>query len=280
MSERARLEKILENRHPLTNLANIDPVFQSLTLGESGLAGQVDIFPATAAKGRLRLLCVDQSGDTIVTVQPAAFAAARTVTIPDPGANASFVLTQGAQTIVGVKTFTGRSDLAGSDNSVLAATGITTGTGTLAKSSVVRNGTLIKTTFLIDLTGLRSTGADDVIGVDGTSLDCHWGRITAAVNGTIAWGQVTCIETPAGGDPDVDAYASTDATGSESDDITALAGTGILLNNGDWTGAVATPKAMTAIPAANEYLYLGAGAATDADYTAGQFLIELWGYDA
>ena len=105
MSERGRVEKIIENRHPLTNLASIDPVFQSLTLGESGLAGQLDVFPSTAARGRLRLTCADQTGDTIVTVTTAAFAAARTVTIPDPGANASFVLTQGAKTMTGVTTF-------------------------------------------------------------------------------------------------------------------------------------------------------------------------------
>lgn len=119
MSLRRRVEKILENRRVLQILANIDPIFQSLTLGESGLAGQLDVFPATAARGRLRMTCADQTGDTIVTVTTAAFAAARTITIPDPGANASFMLTQASQTVAGITTFstaveTGTTGITGS----------------------------------------------------------------------------------------------------------------------------------------------------------------------
>ena len=36
----------------------------------------------------------------------------------------------------------------------------------------------------------------------------------------------------------------------------------------------------TAVPAADEFLYLTLGATTDADYTAGKLLIELMGYEA
>ncbi len=177
--------------------------------------------------------------------------------------------------VTGASTLTGLTSLDG--NQMTAGTGITTGTDTVCVSSCVTTAGLIKTTVYLDLDGLRSTGADDVIGVDGTSLDCHLGQITSARSGTIVHGSITCIETPAGGDPDVDLYASTDSTGSESDDITALAGTGILLNHGDWTGVIATPILLTAFPAVNEYLYVGAGAATDVEYTAGIFLIELYG---
>jgi hypothetical protein len=46
----------------------------------------------------------------------------------------------------------------------------------------------------------------------------------------------------------------------------------------DWT--IDMSRSITAVPAANEYLYLVQGDAvgTDADYTAGKFLIELYGY--
>ena len=57
-------------------------------------------------------------------------------------------------------------------------TGITTGTGTIYRSSVQRVGGIITTRILIDLTGLRSTGSGDIIGVNGTSLVCHIGQIT------------------------------------------------------------------------------------------------------
>ena len=82
---------------PTVNATNIDA-------GASGAAGTVDIFPTTALKGKLTLSCADQTGDTAVTVTTAAMAAARTLTIPDPGAAASFVMTEGAQTLNGVKT--------------------------------------------------------------------------------------------------------------------------------------------------------------------------------
>jgi len=77
----------------------------NLDAGASGTAGTVDIFPTTAAKGKLQITCADQTGDTTVTLTTAAMGGARTITIPDPGAAASIVMTEGAQTIAGVKTF-------------------------------------------------------------------------------------------------------------------------------------------------------------------------------
>jgi len=153
-------------------------------------------------------------------------------------------------------------------------TGISTGTGTLCKYNVSRIGSLYRTTIVIDLTGLRSTAADDIIGVDGTALYCHIGQITAAVNGTIFAGSITCLEAPAGGDPDIDLYSATEGTGTEDDAISGLTETQ-LINAGDH--AANAFKSLTAYPAADEYLYLVAGDTTDADYTAGILVIELFG---
>lgn len=77
----------------------------NLKAGASGTAGTVDVFPATGSKGKLEISCTDQTGDTVVSVVVGAMAAARTLTVPDPGAAASFVMSEGAQTINGVKTF-------------------------------------------------------------------------------------------------------------------------------------------------------------------------------
>ena len=129
-------------------------------------------------------------------------------------------------------------------------------------SFVEKNGNIIKTSIYIDLDGLRSTAADDIIGVDGTSNPCHIGQIVAGTSGTIFAGTVACLETPAGGDPDIDIYSATEGTGTEDKAISTL---------------TETFKSLTAFPAANEYLYLVAGATTDADYTAGKLLIELYG---
>ena len=166
------------------------------------------------------------------------------------------------------------------DDAVLA--GMTPGSGVLgtalaAGGNVYKNGPLFKTEIFIDLTDLKSgTTAGDIIGKAATA-NCHLGLITAAKNGTIVYGQITCLETPATGDPDVDFYGTVlEATGTQDVAISTLTNEALLLNNGDWTGAVATPIALTALPGPG-YLYAVDGGGTAAVYTAGQFLIELWG---
>ena len=154
-----------------------------------------------------------------------------------------------------------------------AGTGITAAVASYV-AGVERVGTFYKTTIVIDIAGLRSTAGGDIIGLDGTTNPCHIGQLTAAKNGTIFAGKIECLETPAGGDPDIDLYSATESTGAEDTAISTLTETQ-LLNAGDH--AVNLFKSLTAFPAANEYLYLVAGDTTDADYTAGIFVIELWG---
>ena len=158
-----------------------------------------------------------------------------------------------------------------------AGTGITGGTGTIYRSSVMRSGGIITTRILIDLTGLRSTASGDIIGVNGTSNVCHIGQITAAQNGTIIAGSMECFEAPSGGAPDINVHSATESTGVEDGAIADLTET-LLVNAGD--AALGTKVYFTALPAADEFLYLTLGATTDADYTAGKLLIELIGYEA
>ena len=160
---------------------------------------------------------------------------------------------------------------------VEAGTGITTGTGTIYKTSVQRSGGIITTRILIDLTGLRSTGSGDIIGINGTALVCHIGQITAARNGTILTGSMECFEAPAGGDPDINIHSATEGTGVEDGAIADLTET-LLVNAGDAT--LGSKVFFSAVPAADQFLYLTTGAATDADYTAGKLFIELMGYEA
>lgn len=156
-----------------------------------------------------------------------------------------------------------------------AGAGITDGTGTIYKSGVTRSGGVIVTSILMDLTGLSSATSDlDIIGI-GTSA-AHIGQITAAVNGTILGGRMTCLELPASL-TDIDLYAADEGTGKFEDGIAALAETALVTKGGAWAaGAV---NYMTGLPAADQYLYLTNGAADTADpFTAGRFLIELFGY--
>lgn len=251
----------------------------SIDLGSSGSAGTLDIFASTASKGKLTITCDDQDGNTAVGLKPAAMGQATVISIPDPGAATANVLLT-SQANDGVVVTATAAELNQIDGALLVdmtpGTGISTGTGTVCEHTVVKVGGIYHTTILVDLTGLNSgANADDIIGKADTA-NCHIGQITAAVNGTIIGGRMTCLETPAGGDDDVDLWDSTAATGTEDTDIDDLGGEHKLVDAGDATaGAV---DVLTAFPAANSYLYLTAGTGdTNDTYTAGKFLIELWG---
>lgn len=159
-----------------------------------------------------------------------------------------------------------------------AGAGITGGTGTVYETSVRKVGGIYHTTIMIDLTGLASSTTDlDIIGV-GSSV-AHIGRITAAQNGTILAVRMTCLELPAGGADDIDLYSATEGTGVFDGGVAALTETAVITAGGAWANG--TVKGATTVPAANEYLYLvGGEAGTAATYTAGKFVIELFGYDA
>lgn len=137
---------------------------------------------------------------------------------------------------------------------------------------------VIHTEIYVDLTDAKSTTTlNDIIGDTGA---CHFGQITAAVNGTVFDGRMTCLEVPAGGVTDIDLSEASVDTGAYDADVSGLANYGALLaKGGAWAAAhPGDGTALTGHPTADYYLYLSAGAAgTPGTYTAGKFLIEFWG---
>lgn len=134
------------------------------------------------------------------------------------------------------------------------------------------------TEFIFDLTNLIvSTTVDDIIGDSAGVANCHFGQITTAVHGTIFAMEITCLETPAGADADIDFYSAVEATGAENALITGLTETLLLARGAAW--AINDYRSVvTALPLANLYLYItngvGGGAGT---YTAGKFKIRFYG---
>ena len=177
----------------------------------------------------------------------------------------------------GTLSVTGRSTLTGNTIATTAGTGITTGTGTVYAASVIKTGGIFHTKILIDLTGLASSGSGDIIGKAATA-NSHIGQITAAVNGTVLGGKLTCLEAPAGGDPDINLWYADEATGAEDAAITSLTNQTQMCDSGDL--ALNSVISIPTPPAADKYIYMVTGAATDADYTAGKLLIEFFGYTA
>jgi len=177
----------------------------------------------------------------------------------------------------GTLSVTGRSTLTGNTIATTAGTGITTGTGTVYAASVIKTGGIFHTKILIDLTGLASSGSGDIIGKAATA-NSHIGQITAAVNGTVLGGKLTCLEAPAGGDPDINLWYADEATGAEDAAITSLTNQVQMCDSGDL--ALNSVISIPTPPAADKYIYMVTGAATNADYTAGKLLIEFFGYSA
>jgi len=177
----------------------------------------------------------------------------------------------------GTLDVTGRSTLTGNTVATTAGTGITTGTGTVYAASVIKTGGIFHTKILIDLTGLASSGSGDIIGKAATA-NSHIGQITAAINGTVLGGKLTCLEAPAGGDPDINLWYADEATGTEDAAITGLSNQVQMCDSGDL--ALNSVISIPTPPAADKYIYMVTGAATNADYTAGKLLIEFFGYSA
>lgn len=158
-----------------------------------------------------------------------------------------------------------------------AGAGITGGTGTIYKTGVDKVGTIFRVTIMIDLTGLASSTTDlDIIGVSTPAA--HIGKLTAAEAGTtILMLSMQCLEAPAGGVADIDLYSATEGTGVFDSLVTDLTETALITAGGAWTNGAT--KGCTTVPLSTEYLYLTGGAGgTAATYTAGKFLITIYGY--
>lgn len=134
----------------------------NLDAGASGTAGTVDVFPTTAARGKIAISAADSAGDTTTTITNASQAGARTYTIPDAGTSASFAMTEGNQTINGSKTFSSRIVSAGATASGTVATEGYLYTGTLVNTA----GATPRTLDVLVGTALFNTIADTAAGTD------------------------------------------------------------------------------------------------------------------
>jgi len=132
----------------------------------------------------------------------------------------------------------------------------------------------IITDIKVDLTGLASVAkADDVIGLS-TGGAAYIGRNVVATNGVIFKIELICVETPAGGDNDVNVVANESALLAYD----GAGGTTYGVNGGDAVAGQVVQNMVQGLTAGH-YLYLTAGTGDKAAaYTAGQFIIRLHGH--
>ena len=142
------------------------------------------------------------------------------------------------------------------------------------------------TTIYLDLgqggaTDIVSSGtAGDVIG-ENDAAAAFATQVTTAKNGVIYKAELICMETPVGGDTDINVtlHAS-----SLAEDAAGESGGHVIVNGGAQAIGRHSTGDAAAIEAAagggNDYLYLTHGGTTAGTYTAGKFLIRLFGVTA
>jgi len=164
------------------------------------------------------------------------------------------------------------------------AMGVTEGAGwagvTDVSSEITKQGKIITTHVYVDIAGLVVKATADLIIGDEAAASSHGGQFDAAESGQFISGTVTCLEAPTGGDADIDFNANDTSTLAEAAAVTGGTNVVLVAGGGAWT--LGMQKAMTALPnATSDFLFLSNGDAAGAGtYTAGQFLIELKGYEA
>jgi hypothetical protein len=138
----------------------------------------------------------------------------------------------------------------------------------------IERGGIIVTQITFDLTGLRSVAtANDVIGLQAGGA-AYIGRNVVATNGVIFKVELSCLETPAGGDNDVTVVANSSAVLAYD----GAGGTTYLSNSGDLLAGQTIQNLLPALTA-NDYYYITAGTGdTLGDYTAGMYVLTTYGH--
>ncbi len=155
-------------------------------------------------------------------------------------------------------------------------TGISAVTNAICVSGVSEIGGLTRTEILVDLTDLVCPDTiDDIIGGTGGAANSHIGQITTALNGVVHAATLYGHELPAGGDPDIEIWTAGDGTLAQGVLITDESDEVQLVVPGDMSAT--SVDNFSAWPAADQYLYMVAGTVTAAAYTAGRFVLVLWG---
>lgn len=259
----------------------------NVTLNSAG--AETRTLAAPTRRGAIVTLAMRTNGGNIVVTVTGGFneTGDTTFTFSDSGQFATFVSVEtAADTFVWrLMSHYGLGNLSPTEVAALngqtlttgAAAGITGGTGTVFEQSRAQVGNIFKTTIFIDLTGLGTSTTDlDIIG-QGVSA-AYICKLTALETGaTIDAILVTCLEAPATGQTDIDLYSAVEGTGKFDDLVTGLTETALLTSGGAWTNG--RQLGATVCPTAEEYLYLTNGAgATVGTYTAGKFLIEIYGH--
>lgn len=241
--------------------------FKHLAVADaSGIETEIEI---VSSAGIVSLTVADESSDT--SCFPLFATAATGVLAPKSGTNLTFNSSTGD---LGATILTGNlvGDLIPASESAEHGAGFI---GTAATPTTKRwiEGGVIVTSITFDLTGLASVATANDIVVLGAGGDGYLGRNVVATNGIIFRTLFSCIESPAGGDNDVNVVTNSSGTLTTS----GAGGVAYIANAGDLLAGQSIENLLPAMTA-NHYFYATAGTGdTAATYTAGMYELRLWG---
>jgi hypothetical protein len=137
----------------------------------------------------------------------------------------------------------------------------------------IENGVII-TDFKVDVTGLASVAtANDVIGLSAGG-NAYIRQYNVATDGVVYKAELVCIETPAGGDNDINVVANSSGTLAYD----GAGGTTYGINGGDAVAGQVIANLVQGLTDTH-YFYLTAGTGdTAAAYTAGMFIFRTYGH--
>jgi len=210
---------VVDANKDIGDFRNVDAV--NIDAGASGTAGTVDVFPTTAAMGKLAISCTDQAGNTTVSLVAGEMAAARTITIPDPGAAASVLLGTGTSTAVAATT--AEIDNVADVSVRLVAAGATE---TCAPSTHEGRITALDTASGSVVTLPAATGSGAVYRFVITVVPTSNSHIVKVTGTDTMFGQVSVL--------DVDSTAVAAYPAAGTDDTLTLPGTTAGGSIGDW----------------------------------------------
>lgn len=180
----------------------------NIQAGLSGTAGYFASFPATLARGSLRLVGANSVGDTVTQITNASMAAARVFSIPDGGQSASNFLisdSAGTQTIatgslaltLGNLTVAAGS-IAATLGAISAGTTMTAGTGITATTGniVASAGNLVAgaTGAAGSVTSFSGTGSAEFLRL--AAIDNAGGNFSTTISNASSVGQSQVISIP------------------------------------------------------------------------------------
>lgn len=176
----------------------------TLNLGASGTAGALSLFSGTASKGKWLFTPVDNTGNTTMTITNDPQGGAYTYSVPDAGASAKFVMTQGTQTLTGNKTF---------------ATGITFGTGSTITGDIGTGTCSSNAVTISKMAGTITTeslstagGASQAITLTNTLIASTSNLMVQYAGGTNTTRNITLGVVPGSGSATITIYNNTAAT--------------------------------------------------------------------